>query len=184
MTLFEIFFIAIGLASDAFAASICKGLSLSHINKRKSLIIASYFAFFQAVMTIMGYIIGFKYEHLVSHIDHWIVFILLTIIGLKMIQESKDESSSHLDEKLKFKEMISLSIATSIDAFAVGITIAFLRYEIIKSSLIIGIITFILCYFGSYVGSRVGYKYKNKAEKAGGIILIIIGLKIFLEHIF
>lgn len=183
MSLFEIFFIALGLASDALAASICKGLSLTKINKKDSVVIAGYFAFFQAIMPIIGYIIGYKYEHLVSHIDHWIVLILLSIIGFKMLQEAKETEVYNLDDKLNFKEMITLSIATSIDAFAVGISIAFLKYQIIKSAIIIGVITFILCYFGSYIGSKLGYKYKNKSEILGGTILIIIGLKIFFEHI-
>ena len=100
-----------------------------------------------------------------------------------MLQEAKETEVYNLEDKLNFKEMITLSIATSIDAFAVGISIAFLKYQIIKSAIIIGVITFILCYFGSYIGSKLGYKYKNKSEILGGTILIIIGLKIFFEHI-
>lgn len=183
MTLFEIIIIGIGLASDAFAAAVCKGLSLKEKNRKNSITIALYFAFFQSIMPIIGYVIGFRYEHLVSHIDHWIIFVLLVIIGFNMLAESQQSKIEKYKTELERKELISLSIATSIDAFAVGITFAFLKVHLLKSCMIIGIITFILCYIGTNIGSKLGQKYKNKAEMFGGMMLIIIGIKILLEHI-
>ena len=184
MGIIEIFFIGIGLAMDAFAVSICKGLSMRKLDISKMIIIGAYFGIFQALMPLIGYLLGTSFEALVTQIDHWIAFILLAIIGVNMIIEAlgKDEESNHTDS-VDFKEMIILAIATSIDALAVGITFAFLKVDIIKSILIIGITTFIISMIGVIIGNNFGNKYEKKAELAGGIILIFIGLKILLEHL-
>lgn len=184
MEIIEIFFIGVGLAMDAFAVSICKGLSMKKLDVKKMVIIGGYFGFFQALMPLIGYLLGTRFESLVTQIDHWIAFILLAIIGGNMIKEAlgKDEESNNTDN-VDFKEMIVLAIATSIDALAVGITFAFLKVDILKSIIIIGITTFIISMIGVVIGNRFGNKYEKKAELAGGIILIIIGLKILLEHL-
>jgi len=178
MNIFEIIIIAISLSMDAFAVSICKGLSIKKSYKN-SLIISLYFGFFQALMPLMGYEFGiFLYG--IDKIDHYIALILLSIIGISMIIESKNNDD--LDDKIDFKTMLILSIATSIDALAVGITFAFLEVNILLSIFSIGIITFIISFVGVLIGNKFGNKHKNKAKLIGGIILIIMGIHIFLEH--
>ena len=182
MGLFEIIFIGLGLAMDAFAVSICKGLSIKQLNIKKVIIIALYFGLFQALMPVLGYFLGSTFSILVQKIDHWIAFILLTIIGGKMIIDST-MSDDVSDERLDFKTMFILAIATSIDALAVGITFAFFEINLLLAILLIGIITFILSIIGVIIGNRFGGKFQNKAHLIGGIILILIGLKILLEHL-
>ena len=183
MEVFEILFIAIGLAMDAFAVSVCKGLSIKKINWKKIIIIALYFGVFQAVMPIFGFFLGSSLSGFVQKIDHWIAFILLLIIGANMVKESTDDELEKRNDKIDFKTMIILAIATSIDALAVGITFAFFNVNLLLAISIIGIITFILSIIGVIVGNKFGDKFQNKAELAGVIILIIIGLKILLEHL-
>ena len=183
MSILEIFLIGISLAMDAFAVSICKGLSMKKINWKKAIIIGLYFGGFQALMPLIGYLLGEAFESLVTQIDHWIIFILLFIIGLNMIRESFQDESKNINDNVSFKIMIVLAIATSIDALAVGITFAFLEVNILLSVLIIGIITFIISLLGVKIGNKFGDKYENKAELLGGIILILIGVKILLEHL-
>ena len=183
MKLYEIFLISIGLAMDAFAVSICKGLSMKKINWKSTLIIAIYFGLFQAIMPVFGYLLGSSFSVIVQKLDHWIAFILLAIIGGNMIKESKDDETEKRNDKVDFKTMILLAIATSIDALAVGITFAFFKVNIVVSITIIGIITFILSFIGVIIGNKFGDKFQNKAEFIGGMILIIIGLKILLEHL-
>lgn len=183
MKLGEIIFIAIGLAMDAFAVSVCKGLSMKKIKWKNTLIIALYFGLFQAVMPILGYLLGSSLSEFVQKIDHWIAFILLAIIGVNMIKESTDDELEKRNDRIDFKTMIVLAIATSIDALAVGITFAFFNVNLLFAVIIIGIITFILSIFGVLIGNKFGDKLQNKAELAGGIILIVIGLKILLEHL-
>ena len=183
MKLYEIIFISIGLAMDAFAVSICKGLSMKKINWKSTLIIAIYFGLFQAIMPVFGYLLGSSFSVIVQKLDHWIAFILLTIIGGNMIKESKDDEAEKRNDKVDFKTMILLAIATSIDALAVGVTFAFFFFFIFLSIIIIGIITLVLSFLGVIIGNRFGDKYQNSAEFAGGIILIFIGLKILLEHL-
>jgi len=149
MRILEIILIGIGLAMDAFAVSVCKGLAMKKLNWKKSIIIATYFGFFQMIMPVMGYFLGTTFEGLVSNIDHWIAFILLTIIGANMIKSSFGDESENCNEKIDFKTMIFLAIATSIDALAVGITFAFFKANLFASVLIIGIITFILSLIGT-----------------------------------
>ena len=183
MSLIEICFISIGLAMDAFAVSICKGLSMKRINIKKMIVIALYFGIFQAGMPVIGYFLGTAFESFVTNIDHWIAFILLSIIGINMIRESFDAEDEKKNDNVDFKTMIVLAIATSIDALTVGITFAFFNINIIVAILIIGIITFIMSIFGVKIGNKFGDKFQNKAELLGGIILILMGLKILLEHL-
>ena len=183
MKLYEIIFISIGLAMDAFAVSICKGLSMKKINWKSTIIIAIYFGLFQAIMPVFGYFLGSTFSGIVQRVDHWIAFILLTIIGGNMIKESKDDENEKRNDKVDFKTMTVLAIATSIDALAIGVTFAFFEVNIFLSIIIIGIITLILSFLGVIIGNRFGDKFQNKAEYTGGIILIFIGLKILLEHL-
>lgn len=183
MGVFEIGLIGLGLAMDAFAVSICKGLSMKKMNWKNAIIISLYFGIFQALMPIIGYFIGTTFSNLVENIDHWIAFILLAIIGGNMIKDSFDDECEKRNEKVDFKTMIILAIATSIDAFAVGVTFAFFKTNIVLAVSIIGIITFILSLTGVKIGNRFGDKFQNKSELTGGIILIIIGIKILLEHL-
>lgn len=179
MTYLEIILISLGLSMDAFAVSVSKGLSMKKKYKN-SLIIGLYFGFFQGLMPLIGYFLGFSFESVVTRIDHFIAFALLTIIGLSMILEKNEEN---IDNKIDFKTMILLSIATSIDALAVGVTFAFLNVNIALSVLTIGIITFSLSYLGVLVGNKFGKSLQNKAQIFGGIVLILTGLKILFEHL-
>ena len=183
MKFLEIFLIGIGLAMDAFAVSICKGLSMKKINYKKTIIIALYFGIFQAIMPVIGYFLGTTFESLVTQIDHWIAFILLGIIGINMIKEAFSKESENCNDKVDFKTMILLAIATSIDALAVGITFAFLKTEILSAVTMIGIITFILSLIGVNIGNKFGDKHEKNAEILGGIILILMGIKILIEHL-
>ena len=179
MGIIELILLSIGLGMDAFAVSVCKGISMKKMNWKKACIIGLYFGGFQAI----GYFFGSSFESIITNIDHWIAFILLAIIGAKMIQEAFQKEEEEYNEDISVKTMIVLSIATSIDALAVGITFAFLKVNLLLAITLIGTITFILSVIGTKIGNRFGDKYKSKAELAGGIILIIIGLKILLEHI-
>ncbi|MBQ9318007.1 MAG: manganese efflux pump [Bacilli bacterium] len=183
MKLIEIMVVSFGLAMDAFAVSVCKGLSMKKINLKKSLIIALYFGIFQALMPIIGYFLGITFSNIVKSIDHWIAFILLGIIGFNMIRESFDDEVEKKNDNIDIKTMLLLAVATSIDALAVGVTFAFFKVNIILAILIIGIITFILSLIGVKIGNKFGDRFQNKAELLGGIILIIMGLKILLEHL-
>lgn len=186
MGLFEISFIGIGLAMDAFAVSICKGLSIKRQICKKAMIISAYFGIFQAIMPLIGYCLGANFQSIVESIDHWIAFILLLILGGKMVIESKQVdilNGGESDEALEVKTMSLLAIATSIDALAVGITFAFLEVNILKSITIIGIITFIICALGVIIGNKFGNKLQSKAQVFGGVILILIGLKTLLTHL-
>ena len=183
MSLFEIFLIAIGLAMDAFAVSICKGLSMKKLKRKNVTTVGLYFGAFQAIMPLSGYLLGTTFKELVVSIDHWIAFVFLSVIGTKMISDSFNNEDEDKNEKLDFKTMIILAIATSIDALAIGITFAFFEINIIKAILIIGFVTFTLSSIGVIIGNRFGDKFQGKAEIIGGVILIIIGLKILLEHL-
>ncbi len=183
MSLFEIFLIAIGLAMDAFAVSVCKGLSMKNFNLKNAVIIGLYFGIFQAVMPLIGFLLGSTFSELVVSVDHWIAFILLSIIGIKMIKDSLKNEDDDKNDKLNFRTMAILAIATSIDALAIGITFAFFEINIIKAISIIGIITFTISLIGVIIGNKFGDKFQGKAEIVGGGILILIGLKILLEHL-
>lgn len=180
---FEITLIGIGLAMDALAVSVCKGLSMRKMNWKNAIIIALYFGIFQAVMPVIGYQLGTAFNGFVESVDHWVAFLLLSIIGGNMIKDSFDDEEDKRNENVDIKTMLLLAIATSIDALAVGITFAFFKTNISLAVTIIGIITFVLSIIGVKIGNRFGDKFQNKAELTGGIILIIIGLKILLEHL-
>lgn len=185
MDLVSIVLISIGLAMDAFAVAVCKGLSMKKIDMKKTVIIGLYFGIFQGLMPAIGYLLGVNFSSVVESVDHWIAFILLGFIGGKMIKEalSKDEEGC-IDDCVSFKTMVVLALATSIDALAVGITFAFLQTSYVGLSFIlIGVITFVLSVLGVIIGNKFGSKYEKKAEFVGGVILILLGLKILLEHL-
>jgi len=187
MGFLEIFMIGIGLSMDAFAVSVCKGLNMKKINKSYTALIGLFFGGFQAFMPLAGWLLGRQFESYITSFDHWIAFGLLGFIGGKMFIESfkddEDDNKSDSADKPDFKGLTILAVATSIDALAVGITFAFLSVNIFSSVTIIGITTFILSVIGVIIGNRFGSKFQNKAETIGGIILILIGLKILLEHL-
>ncbi len=182
MSFVELFLIAVGLSMDAFAVSICKGLSVKKLSPKHTLLVGVYFGGFQFLMPVIGYLLGFRFEHLITNIDHWIAFVLLAFIGGNMIKESFGKSEE-LNDDFGFKTMLLMAVATSIDALAVGITFAFLNVSIIPAASLIGVTTFIISAVGIYIGNVFGAKYKSKAELAGGIILVLIGVKILLEHL-
>ena len=190
MSTFELFLIAVGLAMDAFAVSVCKGLSMKKINVQHTLVIAIFFGTFQAIMPLIGWFAGIRYEKYIEGIDHWVAFVLLVLIGAKMLYEAlksddASEATSFCEERLRIKELFFLAVATSIDALAVGITFSLLPdTNITNAILIIGVITFFLSLTGVWVGNKFGSKYKSRAEIAGGFILIAIGFKILLESLF
>ena len=189
MALFiELLLMGVGLAMDAFAVSVCKGLGMKKLNKKQAVVIGLYFGGFQALMPLVGWILGIQFQKYITSIDHWIAFILLGFIGGKMILEAVKEWNEEdivevKDQPLDHRNMFVLAVATSIDALAVGITFAFLQVPIVEAVSIIGITTFVISVIGVYVGNFFGNRYKKKAELAGGIILILIGLKILLEHL-
>lgn len=178
----ELFVLAVGLSMDAFAVSVCKGLSLGKINKKHMILAGAWFGGFQALMPLLGYYLGKFFTDAITEYDHWIAFILLVIIGGKMIKESFD-GDEHMDGSMTVRSMLLLAVATSIDALAVGVTFAFLRVSIIPAVSFIGAVTFVCSAVGVKIGSIFGTRYKARAELCGGIILIIIGGKILLEGI-
>jgi putative Mn2+ efflux pump MntP len=182
MGIAELFVLAIGLSMDAFAVSICKGLSLGKITPKHMCIAGIWFGGFQALMPLIGYFLGSFFADMITKYDHWIAFALLVIIGGNMIKESF-EKEEHLDASMTVKSMFLLAVATSIDALAVGVTFAFLKVQIVPAVSFIGIITFVLSAIGVKIGSIFGTKYQSKAELCGGIILIIIGTKILLDGV-
>lgn len=185
MSILEIFFIGVGLSMDAFAVALCKGLNMKKINYYHTVIIALFFGGFQALMPLAGWLLGKQFEDYITSVDHWIAFVLLVYIGSKMIYESikGEEEESGTGERLDYKELLIMAVATSIDALAVGITLAFFKVSILQSITVIGITTFVLSIIGVTIGNRFGMKFKKKAEISGGIILILIGTKILLEHL-
>lgn len=183
MGIIGILLISIGLAMDAFAVSVCKGLSMKKMNWKKAIIIGIYFGMFQGFMPLIGYFLGSTFVDLVTSIDHWIAFVLLGFIGINMIKEAFDDESENMSDKVDFKTMFILAIATSIDALAIGITFAFLDVNIVFAVFAIAIITFLISIIGVRFGNVFGDKYEKKAEFIGGIILILLGIKILLEHL-
>lgn len=182
MGIVEIIFIGIGLAMDAFAVAICKGLSIKKIDWKKTIIIAIYFGVFQATMPVLGYCFGATCQNFVNKIDHWVAFLLLSLIGANMIKESFSKNSETCNDRIDFKTMSVLALATSIDALTVGISFAFLKINLLLAISTIGIITFIVSIIGVKIGNKFGKKYENKAEFAGGLILIFIGIKMLIKH--
>ena len=178
----ELLLIAVGLSMDAFAVSVCKGLSVKRLRPRHALLAGLYFGGFQFLMPLLGWLLGYRFEELITSVDHWIAFVLLSLIGGNMIRESFSEDEE-LNDDFGVKTMLLLAIATSIDALAVGITFAFLSVKILPAAGTIGVTTFLLSVAGIYIGRGFGAKYKAGAERVGGCILILIGLKILLEHL-
>ena len=183
MGLIELFLIAVGLSMDAFAVSVCKGLAMPKCTFKKAAIVGLWFGGFQALMPAIGYVLGAQFQETIASIDHWIVFVLLALIGGNMIHEALDNDEEEADASLDVKTMFLLAVATSIDALAIGITFAFLKVNIIPAVCFIGIVTFIISFAGVKIGNVFGARYKNKAEIVGGVILILLGLKILLEHL-
>ncbi len=184
MSIIELILLAAGLSMDAFAVSICKGLAMEKISFKKMGTVGLWFGGFQAIMPLTGYFLGSSFEKYITGFDHWIAFVLLAIIGANMIKESLSKEEENQNDSLDFKTMLLLAIATSIDALAVGITFALLPdVNIVAAISFIGMFTFLTSAFGVKIGNVFGIKYKSKAEFAGGFILIVIGLKILLEHL-
>ena len=183
MSFWELLILAVGLSMDAFAVAICKGLSMDRVPFWKAAVVGLYFGLFQAGMPLIGYFLGSRFSQYISNIDHWIAFVLLLMIGISMIRESRGEGEK-VDASLAFSAMIVLAVATSIDALAVGVTLAFLKVSLFSSVTCIGLITFGFSLFGVKLGNVVGLRYRSRAELAGGIILILIGTKILVEHLF
>lgn len=175
---------AVGLSMDAFAVSICKGLAIKKLSFKQQAIVGAWFGGFQGLMPLIGFVLGVSFKDYIVKFDHWVAFILLGFIGMNMIKESLETTCEECqDASLKAKDMIVLAIATSIDALAVGITFAFLNVNIVLAVSLIGIITFVLSFVGVRIGNVFGMKYKSKAEFAGGLVLILLGIKILLEHL-
>jgi len=183
MSLFEVFLIGVGLSMDAFAVSVCKGLSMKKIKVSHLFICGAWFGFFQGFMPLIGYGGGRAFADIVDKYDHWIAFILLLFIGGNMIKGAISNEEEKVDNDLSARVMLLLAIATSIDALAVGVTFAFMNVNIISAVFLIGATTFVISAFGVKIGSIFGDKYKNKAEIIGGVILILIGLRILLQGI-
>lgn len=186
MTFVELLLTAIALSMDAFAVSACKGLNMRVFNWKRAGVIGLFFGGFQAIMPLLGWLLGKQFEHLITSVDHWIVFALLALIGGKMIYDAlkpEEENSCPAEEKLNIKELVGLSFATSVDALAVGISFAFLKVQILPSVLTIGVTTCLLSIVGVAIGQRFGAKYERRATLVGGIVLVLIGLRILLEHL-
>jgi len=185
MSTLTIVLIAFGLSMDAFAVSVTNGIMLKQVKLREPLKVGFFFGAFQAIMPLIGWLVGIKFQKYITSFDHWIAFLLLSFIGGKMLYESiksGDKNEGEEDFSLENKTLLLLAIATSIDALVVGVSFAFLNVSIYESIFIIGIITFIICFIGVLIGKKCGALLKNNAEIIGGIVLIIIGLKILNEH--
>lgn len=184
MSFIELLFIAAGVSMDAFAVSVCKGLSMQKMSWRNAFLTGCYFGGFQSGMPLLGYLIGFQFKEAIISVDHWFAFILLGIIGLNMIKESfQTDLEDCTDSSMAPKVMILLAVATSIDALAAGVTFAFLQVDIVPAISFIGIITFSLSILGVKIGNTFGLRYKSKAEFTGGLTLILMGIKILAEHL-
>ena len=187
MGFWELVVLAVGLSMDAFAVSICKGLALQRVSWKECCIAGAWFGGFQALMPLLGYLLGTQFEQFVTSVDHWIAFVLLAFVGGKMLwdafHEEDEQGGEAKDAKLDLKELLMLAIATSIDALAVGITFAFLQVAIVPSVTIIGVTTFVLSFVGVAVGHFFGARFEKPATIAGGVVLILIGVKTLLEHL-
>ena len=183
MDLLTLLTLAVGLAMDAFAVSICKGLAMREKVLKKGIIVGLWFGGFQALMPTIGFFLGTQFKDQITSIDHWIAFVLLGLIGINMVRDVLSNDEEQADDSIAVKEMFMLAVATSIDALAVGITFAFLNVHIVSAALMIGVCTFLISFVGVKIGNIFGTKYKSKAELAGGIILILLGFKILFEHL-
>lgn len=183
MGLIDIIVTSIGLAADAFATSICKGLALKKVNVKNYLLVGLYFGLFQGLMPVLGYLLGQQFNAYIIKLDHWVALGLLAGIGLNMIIDSFKYDAENENDSLKFKVMFPLALATSIDALTVGITFSFLKVDLFIAVFIISIITFILSAIGVKIGHKFGHRYEKRAQIFGGIILIIMGLEILFDHL-
>ena len=183
MSYLELFVIAVGLSMDAFAVSICKGLSVRRLKPRHNLICGLYFGGFQALMPLIGWLLGIRFESIIKSVDHWIAFGLLVLIGANMIREAFGKEET-VNASFSPAAMLPLAVATSIDALAVGVTFAFLDVNIWLAITLIGVITFVISAAGVKIGNVFGTRFQSKAELAGGVILILLGIKILIEHLF
>lgn len=183
MDLLTLLTLAVGLAMDAFAVSICKGLAMREKVLKKGIIVGLWFGGFQALMPTIGFFLGTQFKDQITSIDHWIAFVLLGLIGINMVKEALSKDEEQADDSIAVKEMFMLAVATSIDALAVGITFVFLNVHIVSAASMIGVCTFLISFVGVKIGNIFGTKYKSKAELAGGIILILLGFKILFEHL-
>lgn len=182
MSVLSIILIGIGLSMDALAVTIAKTIAECRISKQEGLLMVSLFGLFQGLMPVLGWLIGINFENYITSIDHWIAFVLLAAVGGKMIADHYHQDYS-MDCRMDFKTLVILAIATSIDALAIGVSLAFLTVNIIEAALIIAAVTFVICFGGLLIGRRCGVLLQEKADLAGGSILIFMGLKILLEHL-
>ncbi len=183
MSFWSLLLLAVGLSMDAFAVAVCKGLATRKLDGRKMAIVGLWFGGFQALMPLLGYLLGTAFEQYITAFDHWIAFVLLGFIGANMIRESRSKDAEEVDASYSFRPMLVMAVATSIDALAVGITFAFLQVNIGVAVACIGVTTFALSCVGVRVGNAFGARYKSTAELVGGVILILLGLQILLEHL-
>ena len=183
MSIWELFVIAVGLSMDAFAVSVCKGLSAGRVRLGHALTAGIWFGGFQALMPFLGWLLGSRFQSFISSVDHWIAFLLLGLIGLNMVRESRSQEEEEVGASFAPKAMLPLAVATSNDALTVGITFAFLRVDILWAITLIGVTTFVLSAIGVKAGGIVGERGKSRAELAGGIVLILMGCKILVEHL-
>ena len=182
MELIELFLVALSLSMDAFAVSLCKGLSVGRPTPGQCLTCGAWFGGFQALMPLIGFLLGVRFQGVISSVDHWVAFVLLGLIGANMVREALGGDEEHVDSSFGPRAMLPLAVATSIDALAVGVTFAFLRVEIAPAVALIGVTTLVLSAIGVKVGSVFGDRFQSKAELAGGVILMLMGTKILLEH--
>ena len=183
MGLAELVLLAVGLSMDAFAVSICKGLGKKNLKVKVAVVLGLFFGGFQAGMPVIGWALGSQFMSIIDPIDHWIAFVLLVFIGFNMIREARSDEENESNDRFDFKTMLPLAVATSIDALAVGVTFAFLRVNIVPAVSFIGCITFLLSAIGLKAGNIIGAKNRSRAEFAGGLVLILMGIKILLEHL-
>ena len=183
MQLWELFIIAVGLSMDAFAISICKGLSAGRVTLRHALTCGLWFGGFQALMPLLGWLLGTRFQGLITSVDHWIAFVLLCLIGGNMVRESRSREEEPVDPDFTVRAMLPMAVATSIDALAVGVTFAFLRVDIGPAVGFIGLTPLLLSAAGVWVGGVFGARWKSGAELCGGLALILMGCKILLEHL-
>ncbi|MEE1313835.1 MAG: manganese efflux pump MntP family protein [Lachnospiraceae bacterium] len=184
MSFFELTLIAVGLAMDAFAVSICRGLAMKEFDKKLAFTLATFFGGFQALMPLLGWVLGSQFTSMIQQFDHWIAFILLALIGFQMLKEGLSHEEEEIKAVISLKEIFMLAVATSIDALAVGVTFSFLKVSILEAIGVIGVITFFISLIGVKIGNVFGMRYKQRAEIFGGFVLISIGLKVLIEHLF
>ena len=184
MGLVELFIIAVGLSMDAFAVAICKGLSVKQLQLKHNIIVGLYFGGFQGLMPLVGYLLGVRFQEAITSIDHWIAFVLLGLIGFNMIREALSKEEEQVSDAFDVKTMVPLAVATSIDALAVGVSFAFLKVDIWMAVLLIGVTTAAFSGAGVLIGNAFGCRYKSKAELAGGLILMVMGVRILVTHLW